>query len=150
MIRRLQAGTRYGWRIPAIVLAATIAIACGGDSASGPNASPVGSFQLTLFNGKSLPTTVFQDTAFMDVLTAGSLALSADGTYLSTISVNETVDGNLSVYVDSGSGKRTQAGPVMQFVGPDSVRSTASWDGKAITLSDTTARPTSTMVFTKK
>jgi hypothetical protein len=86
----------------------------------------------------------------MDVLAAGSLALSADGTYLSTISVNETVDGNLSVYVDSGSGKWTQSGAAMEFVGSDSVRQAASWDGIAITLSDTTARPTSTMVFTKK
>ena len=86
----------------------------------------------------------------MDVLTAGSLALAADGTYLSTISVNETVAGHLSVYVDLGSGKWTQAGAVMQFIGSDSLRQAASWDGTAITISDTTARPVSTMVFTKR
>jgi len=132
------------------VLAATVAAACGGDSATGANASPVGSFQLSKFNGKALPVTIVADTAFMDVLTAGSLSLVGDGTYLATISVNETVDGNLSVYVDSGSGKWTQAGPVMEFVGQDSVRQAASWDGAAITMSDTTARPTSTLVFTKQ
>jgi hypothetical protein len=133
-----------------LVLATIVAIACGGDTASGPNASPVGGFQLSSFNGKGLPTTLFQDTAFMDVLTAGSLKLSADGTYLATISIDETVEGHLSTYVDSGSGKWTQAGAVMQFVGPDSVRQAASWDGTSITLMDTTARPTSTMVFTKR
>ena len=149
-MRRSHADTRYRWRVPATVMVAIIAIACGGDSASGPNASPVGSFGLASFNGKPLPATVFQDTAFMDVLTAGTLALSGDGTYLSTISANETIEGHLSVYVDSGSGKWTQAGAVMQFVGADSVKQAATWDGASITLSDTTARPTSTMVFTRK
>ena len=110
----------------------------------------MGSFQLSKFNGNALPVTVFADTGFMDVLTGGSLSLAGDGTYLATMSVNETVDGHLSVYVDTGSGKWTQAGAVMEFVGLDSVRQAASWDGVAITLSDTTARPTSTMVFTKK
>ena len=149
-MRRPHGNVRYGWRFPAIVLAATIAIACGGDTASGPNASPVGNFQLAKFNGKALPTTVFQDTGFMDVLTAGSLILSGDGTYLATISVDETIEGHLSTYVDTGSGKWSQAGAVMDFVGPDSVHQAASWDGASITLSDTTARPTSTMVFTKR
>jgi hypothetical protein len=124
-MRRPLASARYAWRLPALVLAATIAVACGGDSSSGPNASPVGRFQLSTFNGKSLPATVFQDTGFMDVLTAGSLVLSADGTYLATTTTDETIEGHLSTYVDSGSGKWTQAGAVMVFVGPDSVRQAA-------------------------
>lgn len=148
--RRPHSGARYGGRSLALLLAATIAIACGGDTASGPNASPVGGFLLASFNGKPLPATVFQDTGFLDVLKAGTLTLSGDGTYRSTISVDETIDGNLSTYVDSGSGKWSQSGSVMQFVGPDSVRQAATWDGTSITVSDTTARPTSTLVFTKR
>ena len=149
-MRRPQDVARYGWRSLAFVVAATIVVACGGDTASGPNASPVGGFQLASFNGKALPATVFQDTGFMDVLTAGTLVLSGDGTYASTISVDETIDGHLSTYVDSGSGKWSQAGSALVFVGPDSVRQGANWDGSSITLSDTTTRPTSTMVFTRR
>jgi len=148
-MRRPHGSARYGWRFLAFALATTVAIACGGDS-TGPNASPVGRFQLSTFNGKALPTTVFQDTGFLDVLTAGSLVLSGDGTYLATTNVDETIEGHLSTYVDTGSGKWTQAGAVMMFVGPDSVRQAASWDGTSITLSDTTTRPTSTIVFTKR
>lgn len=148
--RRSSAYARNRWGLPALVLAATVVLACGGDSATGANASPVGSFQLSKYNGKPLPTTIFADTGFMDVVTAGTLSLSGNGTYLSTIIINETVDRNLSVFVDTGSGKWTQAGSVMEFVGVDSVRQAATWDGASITVSDTTTRPTSTLVFTRK
>ena len=130
--------------------AVMVAIACGGDSSTGPGSSPVGNFQLSQYNGKSLPVTVFSDVMFMDVLTGGSLTLVADGTYLSTISVNETVGGNLSTYVDSASGKWTQTGGAMVFVGVDSTRQPATWDGTTITLTDSSTVSPSTLAFRRK
>ncbi|CAN5509942.1 hypothetical protein BH09GEM1_BH09GEM1_16490 [soil metagenome] len=127
-----------------------VAIACGGDSSTGPDASPVGSFLLSQYNGKSLPVTVFADVGFMDVLTGGTLSVASDGSYLATISVNETVDGNLSTYVDSGSGKWTRTGRDMVFIGVDSTRQPAVWDGTTITLTDSSTVSPSTLAFRRK
>jgi hypothetical protein len=149
-MRRSRAHTGNYWRTSLLAAGAIVAIACAGDSSTGPDSSPVGTFQLSQYNGKSLPVTVFSDVMFSDVLTGGSLSLAADGTYLATTSVNETVGGNLSTYVDSGSGKWTRAGGVMLFVGVDSTRQPAAWDGTTITLTDSSTVTPSILVFKRK
>ncbi len=150
MMGRSLPRARNFWRLPLLVAAATIALACGGDSASGPNASPVGSYLLSTYNGKPVPQTLFADTGFTIALAAGSLALTADGSYLATITMNETIEGHLSVYVDSVAGKWTQTGAALLFVGPDSTKQSAGWDGARITLSDTSTAPPSTYVYARR
>ncbi len=149
-MRRSRAHTGNYWRTSLLAAAAIVAIACGGDASTGPDSSPVGNFQLSEYNGKSLPVTLFSDVMFMDVLTAGTLSLAADGTYLATISVNETVGGNLSTYVDSGSGKWTRSGGTMVFVGVDSTSQPATWDGTTITLTDSSTVTPSSLAFRRK
>ncbi len=146
---RLLPSPRNFWRLPALVVAATLALACGGE-ASGPGRNPVGKYDLATFNAKALPVTLFADTGFTLALTAGTLSLDADGSFLSTISVNETVEGHKSVYVDTAAGRWTQAGATMLFTGADSLKQAGAWDGARITLTDTTTRPPSTFVFARR
>ncbi len=125
--------------------------ACGGaDGSNGPSASPVGSYSLSSLNSKPLPFTLFADTGFTIALSAGSLALATDGSYLATISTNETIEGHVSTYVDSSTGRWTQAGATLRFVGADSTRQSASWDGSRLSLTDSTSSPRLVYVFTKR
>lgn len=150
MMGRSLPPSRNFWRLPLLVAAATLALACGGDSASGPSSSPVGSYRLSTYNGKPVPQTLFSDTGFTIALAAGSLALTADGSFLATITTNETIEGHLSVYVDSSTGRWTQTGATLVFVGSDSTKQTAGWDGSRITLSDTSTAPPSTFVYARR
>jgi hypothetical protein len=112
--------------------------ACGGDSGTGPNSNPAGSYHLATVAGKSVPATMFSDTAFTDVIAAGSLALQADGKYVIAVTTNETIAGHLSVYVDSTAGTWTQSGAnALTMVSADGGGSTsAAWAGPTVTLVD--------------
>ena len=132
-------------------VAVTMAAACGGgDSSSGPSATPVGSYSLSSLNSKPLPFTLFADTGFTIAVSAGSLALATDGSYLATISTSETIEGHLSTYVDSANGRWTQAGTTLRFVGADSSKQSASFDGTRLSLTDSTTSPRLVYVFTKR
>jgi hypothetical protein len=131
--------------------------ACGSDTLTGPDApapvptTPVGSYGLSSVNGKSMPVTMFTDTAFTEVIASASLALTADGKYVFAVTTNETVAGYLSVYVDSVSGTWTQQGtsPAITFTsGEASVPAVnGTWSGNSISLLGTDAIP---WVFTRK
>lgn len=122
------------------VLTITVA-ACGSDTASGPPAAPAtpdGLYMLASVSGKAVPITMFSDTAFTIILSSGSLALRTDGTLVTTVTTNETVAGNLSVYVDSAAGTWTPSGTgsVALTIG-SGVASLAAWSGNTITFVDT-------------
>jgi hypothetical protein len=125
--------------LAALVAVPVIAVAaCGGDSATGPNANPAGSYHLSTVAGKSVPATMFSDTAFSDVITAGSLALQADGKYVIAVTLNETVAGHLSVYVDSGSGTWSQSGAnALTMVSAEGASASVPWTGTTVTVVDT-------------
>lgn len=67
------------------VLLATIA-ACGGDKATGPNASITGNYTLRTVNGMNVPAVVFQDAQEKDELTGGNINLNADKTWSGSLS----------------------------------------------------------------
>lgn len=149
-LRRSSRRAGYGWRVPVLAALAIVAIACGGDSSTGPNASAAGSYALATFNGKGLPATVFADTGFTLVLARGTLSLGGDGNFQAIFVTNETVEAHLSVYTDTSTGRWTQTGGTVVFVGPDSSRLSGAWDGERLTLRDTTTIPTSTYVFSRQ
>ncbi|MEO6527665.1 MAG: hypothetical protein ABIP93_13625 [Gemmatimonadaceae bacterium] len=129
--------------------------ACGGDTSTSPDVqvptTPVGSYSLSTVNGKSVPVTMFADTAFTEVLASASLALTTDGKYVAAITTNETVAGYLSVYVDTLSGTWTRQGstPAIVFTSSDaSVPAVnGTWSGNTISLLDANALA---WVFTRK
>lgn len=120
--------------------------ACGGDSSTGPGSggtpdTPVGIYALTSVNGNPVPVTMFSDTAFTEVITKASLALATDGKYMAVVTTNETVAGNLSVYVDTSAGTWKQGTTASALVltstdDPSLAPITAVWSGKTVSLTD--------------
>jgi hypothetical protein len=129
------------------VLALTVAACGGADSLTGSGAqvptTPVGAYGLSTLGGKPMPVTMFADTAFTDVVSAASLALTADGKFLAVTTTNETVAGNLSVYVDSSTGTWKQVGSTsaLSFTITDDpaaagVELPGVWSGNTISMTD--------------
>ena len=74
--------------IGSILLA--MVVACGGDKATGPNASITGNYTLRTVNGNAVPAVVFQNTTEKDELTAGNINLNADRTWSGALSLRST------------------------------------------------------------
>ena len=74
--------------IGSILLA--MVVACGGDKATGPNASITGNYTLRTVNGNAVPAVVFQNTTEKDELTAGNINLNADRTWSGSLSLRST------------------------------------------------------------
>jgi hypothetical protein len=120
--------------------------ACGGDSSTGPGSggtpdTPVGSYALTSVNGKPVPVTMFADTEFTEVITKASLALQTDGKYQAIVTTNETIAGNVSVYVDTSAGtwKQGATASAITLTSTDDVSMptvVATWSGKTLSLTD--------------
>lgn len=112
---------------------------CSGDSGpAGPvvPTSPIASYLLSTVDSKALPITVFSDTGYVVEFTAGAITLSADKSYSRFVTSRETVDGNVSLYVDSEAGTWVQAsgsGAIMLTPQFASSRS-ALWSGLQLTV----------------
>ena len=65
-------------------------VACGGDKATGPNASITGNYTLRTVNGNTVPAVVFQNTTEKEELTAGNVNLNADRTWSGALSLRST------------------------------------------------------------
>ena len=101
------------------VTALTLLIAaCGGDSGTGP-ASVIGSYQLTTVQGKALPYRLFSETNYSLDVADGSIALNGDGNFVATMRSEERVDGHLSVYADTATGKWLLSGAKINFSASD-------------------------------
>ena len=74
--------------IGSILLA--MVVACGGDKATGPNASITGNYTLRTVNGNTVPAVVFQNTTEKEELTAGNINLNADRTWSGALSFRST------------------------------------------------------------
>ena len=74
--------------IGSILLA--MVVACGGDKATGPNASITGNYTLRTVNGNALPAVVFQNTTEKEELSAGNINLNADRTWSGALSLRST------------------------------------------------------------
>ena len=74
--------------IGSILLA--MVVACGGDKATGPNASITGNYTLRTVNGNAVPAVVFQNTTEKEELTAGNINLNADRTWSGALSLRST------------------------------------------------------------
>jgi hypothetical protein len=120
--------------------------ACGGDGSTGPGSggtpdTPVGNYALTSVNGKPVPVTMFADTEFTEVIAKASLALTTDGKYQAVVTTNETIAGNVSVYVDTSAGTWKQGATASALVltstdDPSMPTVPATWSGKTLTLTD--------------
>ena len=119
----------------------------GGNNTPG---SPVGSFSLSTVNAKSLPYTMYSDTAGYSVdVSAGTFSILSTGKYVATITQRETILGHVSTYVDSTNGTWLLSTPALiVFTNPaDGTTQNATWDGSKLTMTD--AGTAATFVYAK-
>ena len=133
-----------------IAAAAIVAIACGGDSGTGPSDTVAGTYSLSSYNGKPLSFTL-ADTVGTDIYTTTYLApftlsLNSDKTLKIVITVNFAMNGQGQVIKDSTFGSWSQSGNVVTLTTEDGP-STATWNGSnTLTIND----PPDVLVFSKQ
>jgi hypothetical protein len=144
-----------GARTLALVLAATVMAACGGDSPSGPStaSSPEGNYTISTINGKAVPMAVFSDTGGykLEVLT-GTLALQGGGKYSVVTNYRQTIAGIVSTYSDSSGGNWLQTGTTVAFTdGSDGSKAQATWsNGGTLTVQASDSPPVVIVYALKK
>ncbi|MDA1081207.1 MAG: hypothetical protein O2973_05945 [Gemmatimonadetes bacterium] len=126
----------------------------GSDNPGGSNgpATPVGSYTLSTVDAKPLPWTMYADTGYTLQLQSGTLAITADGKWVSKVVSLENVAGNLSTYSDSTFGTWTVAPgaktAVITNVETNST-SSATWTSTAATVVQLDGATSHTIVYTK-
>lgn len=95
-------------------LALTALVAACGDSTS-PKNSPVGTWALTSFNGRSLPVMFDQSAGDTIFITGSTLNVNASGTFAEVISWREVSAGQDTTGTDSDGGTWTIQGATITF-----------------------------------
>jgi hypothetical protein len=116
------------------VVAFLAVAACG--EPTGPM-TPAAAYTLSTIDAKVLPATLYADTGYSLIATAGTLTLTEDLKYTWTLTTRETVDGNASTYIenDSGTWIQTAAGGVgITMTSAYGGVLTATWSGTTLTL----------------
>lgn len=135
-------------RLVALLLAAVTFLAACGDS-TGPT-SPDGAYLLSSINGSALPYRMYSDTNFSVDVTRSALTLNTDGSFFVTLTSEERVESNLSVYVDSVGGVWKQEGEVILLTMSDSTKQSATWAGTTLTIADSTSLPPVNYLYTRR
>jgi hypothetical protein len=127
--------------------------ACSGDGATGPGgipATPEGTYALNTVDSKPLPFMMYSDTGFTLEVTAGSIAITSNGKWVSKITSRETVAGFASTYIDSTWGTWVVAGGTATFTNAESqVISNVSWTATEVTVNDVDGTTTRKIVYKK-
>jgi ABC-type glycerol-3-phosphate transport system substrate-binding protein len=92
----------------------TLAAACGGDSATGPD-SIVGTYTLQTVNGVATPVTVFQDASGRVEVTGGRVSLNADGTFSDAIDLRLTSGQTVLTTTETAVGTYVRSGDNITF-----------------------------------
>jgi hypothetical protein len=154
-IERISSRVRRVTVLASMVTAVGAVVACGSDSATGPTSdnSPLGAYALSSISGKAAPVTMYSDTNYLLVISAGTLDVKSDGSFLAVTTTRETVLNHLSTYVDSVRGtwaNGTGSGAIVLTNTDDKTVSNASWGGGKLTLVQGTGADTMTVVYSKK
>jgi hypothetical protein len=126
--------------------------ACSGDGSTQPSGpTPSGNYAITTVNGHALPVAVAQDGNYMNEVTGGTLALTADGKFSIVTKYRQTIPGNVSDFVDSTGGTWTQSGATVTLTNTaDGTTDTGTWASTQLTFVETVNKITTTSVYTKK
>lgn len=142
--------------LAAMVAAVGAVAACGSDSTTGPNTndnSPLGAYALASISGKAAPVTMYSDTNYLLVISAGTLDVKNDGSFIAVTTTRETVLNHLSTYVDSVRGtwaNGATSGTIALTNTDDKSVYNASWGSGKLTLLQGTGADTMTVVYSKK
>ncbi len=118
-------------RIGAVLATVLVLFACG-ESTSPEDV--VGTYALTTVEGQPLPYILDVSGLDTTLLTAGVLRLNGDDSYLSLVTIGQTIDGETDMESESGTWARS--GTVLTFTEEHGVRTeTAELSGTRLTLS---------------
>lgn len=128
-------------RVVGLALIASVA-ACSGDKGpTGPAVptSPIAAYALSTVDSKPLPLTMFADTGYVVEITTGAITLASDKTFTSSVTTRETVDGNVSLYVEKSSGTwvQTSGSSAITLTPKFGSPSSAVWSGFQLTVTQT-------------
>lgn len=168
-MRRERAAVRWTiqrTRTLALLAATTLVVgiaACGGESPAAPTTpttpttpatTPVGSYDISTVNAKSLPVALASDTGgFTWEVTSGSLTLTADGKYSAKLNYRQTLAGKVDLFVDSTGGTWTLSGTTVTFLEVSTgLMSAADWANSTgkLTFIESEVGATNTYVYTIK
>jgi hypothetical protein len=154
-MERISSRVRRVTVLAAMVTAVGAMVACGSDSATGPNNdnSPLGAYALASIGGKTAPVTMYSDTNYLLVISAGTLDVKSDGSWLAVTTTRETVLNHLSTYIDSTRGtwaNGTGSGAIVFTNNDDRSVANATWGGGKLSLLQGTGADTMTVVYSKK
>jgi hypothetical protein len=111
--------------------ALVLAVAC--DSSTSPEATIVGTWNLSTMNGSPLPFTVFGSGANKVEITAGVITFAQGGTYSSTMTTRSTMNGVATNSTDSETGNYTITGATVSITDPGEPTQTATMSGNTLT-----------------
>lgn len=116
---------------------ASLLVACGGDSGTGPSAtaSIAGVWNLKTINGQSLPFVFGQTGANKQEITSETYTLTADGSFTQIIGVRTTFNGQVTTQSEPDAGTYTLNGTAVTFrYLSDGSSATGSWSGNTLTI----------------
>lgn len=138
-----------------LAMLGTLLQACGkGDSGgTGPNnppATPAGNYTLNQIDSNTLPYKMYADTGYTLEVMSGSIAINANGKWVSKLTTRETVAGYASTYNDSTFGTWTAANGSASLTNAETtVISTATWTSADVTVSEVDGSKTRKIVYKK-
>src|SRR4051812_44890150 len=117
-----------------LAAAVTTFAACGGDGGpstpSGPTtyANPVGAYEVSTINAKSLPVAIFSGDSYSYEVLSSALSLTADGKFSVKETYRQTIAGKVDLFNDSTGGTWVLSGTTVNFVnGQDGSANRADW-----------------------
>ncbi|HVZ50049.1 MAG TPA: hypothetical protein VG916_14780 [Gemmatimonadaceae bacterium] len=143
-----------------VAIIAVAASACAGDKVAAPGdgpgdhtpATPVGSYALTTVDAMALPWTMFADSGYTLEIQGATLAITADGKWVSKVVQRETVAGFVSTYNDSTFGTWTATASSKTAVltnAETATTSSATWTATGLTVQQLDGATTHTYAYTR-
>jgi hypothetical protein len=141
--------------IAGVASAALFTTACGSDSSSPttppPPVTPIGNYNMTTANGKSLPVAIYADGGYTYEVTTGTISLGSDHRYSLITTYRQTIPGNVETFVDSSGGTWNQSASTISLTdGSDGSTGSLTWATTTLSFAVVDGKVTNTYLYTKK
>lgn len=141
-----------------VTLCASLAwiAACGSDSTTSPGGggnpnSPIGSYNISTVNGKSLPVSLYAAGTYTYEVTAGTIGLTSDGKYSMINTYRQTIPGDVEIFADTTGGTWSLSGTTITMTdAADGSTGSVTWSANQLMFAIVDGKVTNTYVYAKK